>query len=276
MSETNSHIPQVYVSKLVPVDELEPNPWNPNQMSDREFNRLAEEISNVGFIDQIQAIPMENGKLRIIGGEHRWRAAKSLGIAEVPVAVLSETKWKDVDLQKFVTVRLNVIKGKLDPERMVGLYNELAQRYGEDAMQNLMGFTDEAAFKKLVGGVREALESTGLSGDMLEKFDEMKKEVKTIDDLSAVLNHLFNEYGDTITQNFMVFTYGSKEHLYIACDAETFKQAKAIADRSMKAKVDINQFLHRVLKDWEKDVEDLPKEPVAAAAEEKPAPEAAA
>lgn len=260
MSENDPTMPVVYDSRRLPIDSVEPNLWNPNKMDEKEFNRLATEVSNVGFTVPIQVVPMQDGKFRIVGGEHRWRVAKALGMTEVPAIVLSEEKWKDEDLQKFVTVRLQVIQGKLDPEKMLTLYNQLAEKYGEDAMASLMGFTEESALKKYVGEARSSLKDAGLPEEMLQKFDDMKKEVKTIDDLSVVLNKLFNEYGDTLDQNFMVFTYGSKEHLYIACDKVTYEKAKAVADRSKLTKVDINEFMHRAFEGWDKRCDGLPTE----------------
>lgn len=257
--------------RLIPIEEIDENDWNPNAMPDDAFNRLCAEIENVGFIDPIQVVPVDGGRYRILGGAHRYGAAKVLGMEKVPAVVLSQEKWKDVDLQKFVTVRLNMLRGKMNPEKFIKLYEEMAAKYGADALQNLMGVVEVDAWAKLTGGVADALRGSGLPKEVLDKFEDSAKELRTVDGLSHVLNQLFTDYGDTLRQNFMVFTYGSKEHLFVACDGETYREAKAIADRSKGAKVDINEIFHRVFKNWEMDATDLP--PITAEAPDKAEPE---
>ena len=174
----------------VKIDEVFPNPWNPNQMNDEMFNRLADEIEEVGFINPIQIVPMEDGTYRIIGGEHRWRTAKTLGYEEVPAIVLDGEKWKDEDLQKFVTTRLNAISGKLNPEKFMNLYQELSEKYEHDNLQILMGFTDKDFFDKMTRQARKGLEDAGVSKDKLAEFDEVAKEIKTVEDLSNIINRI--------------------------------------------------------------------------------------
>ena len=38
------------------------NAWNPNQMEQGEFDRLVKEIGDVGFIDPVQVIPLDDVK----------------------------------------------------------------------------------------------------------------------------------------------------------------------------------------------------------------------
>ena len=56
----------------VGTDEIRANPWNPNMMKEKEFDRLVREISESGMIAPIQIVPMtdETGSYyRIIGGD---------------------------------------------------------------------------------------------------------------------------------------------------------------------------------------------------------------
>jgi len=211
------------VVRHLKVEDCIPNTWNPNVMDDRTFNRLVEEIRAVGFIDPIQVVPLEGGKYQIIGGEHRWRAAQQAGLSTIPAVILTDNKWQEEDLRKFVTLRLNVIRGKINPEKFARLYEELSEKYSDEELQHLMGFTDEDAFNKLVRHVSDALKSAGLPSEITENFDEAKKRVKTVDDLAIILNKIFAEYGDTLDRNFMWFSYGGQKHLYIICDKPLWK-----------------------------------------------------
>jgi hypothetical protein len=229
--------------KLLPLDKLENNSWNPNSMEQPDFDRLVAEIEEVGFIDPIEVVPLENGMFRIIGGEHRAAAGRELKMKKVPSMVLQGPQWQEEDLQKLVTVRLNALKGKLNPEKMALLYQEMAKKYGEDALQHLFAFTDKHAWNKLVSGVKQGLSKAGLPKEKQKEFNERAKEAKTLQDLERILNELWSSYGDTIHQSFMIFTYGKREHVYIAMDRKTREALKKITNHCKKTSKDINEVL---------------------------------
>lgn len=240
----------------IALDKLIPNEWNPNTQDDKTFNRLVEEISSVGFIEPIQVVPLDDGTFRILGGEHRFHAARVLGFDKVPCVLLSGARWKDVDLQKFVTVRLNILKGRLNPEKMAKLYSEMADKYGEDAIKNMFAYTDESSWNKLVQAIGKSLDKSGLPKEIKDKFKDVSKEIKTVDGLSTILNKLFTDYGNTLDKNFMVFTFGGKQHVYIAMSKDTKKSVDKIMEYCKKRNVDINDVIAPKLADAVPDVVD--------------------
>lgn len=231
----------------ISVDDLEESPWNPNEMSDNEFNRLAEELQENGFIDPIQVVPLDTGKYRILGGHHRYKAAKAIGIEKIPAVILSDVKWSDEENQKFVNVRLNMLRGKLNPEKFLKLYKEMADKYGDENLQRLMGFVDSDVWTKLVGSVRDAMAKSGLPDEMMKKFDETKEEIKTVDDLAGILNRLFTDFGSTLPVGYMVFTFGGKDNLYVKMKSELKDKMWKIKDKCFEEKVHISDLLQQVI-----------------------------
>lgn len=201
----------------IPIDKVKPNPWNPNTMNTDVFNALVENVKEIGFVEPIMVVPDAEveGEYLVISGEHRTEAAKVLGYSTVPAIVREKF---DVDMQKFQTVRMNVLKGKMDPVKFTKLFDEMAETYGEEMTKDMMKFVDEKAFKDVYMAVRDELPK-----DMQDKLDDSKKEIKTVDDLSRILNELFNKYGSSLDQNFMIFTYGGKIHLWVIMEQE-FKE----------------------------------------------------
>lgn len=229
--------------KLIKVVDLVENCWNPNSMNQEGLDRLTKEIETVGFIEAIQVVPIEDGKYRIIGGEHRVEAARALDMETVPSIVLRGPQWQDEDLQKLVTVRLNVLRGKLSPDKMAMLYNEMAKKYGEEALQDLFAFTDEHAWEKLVSQIKHGLSKAGLPKEKQREFKEKAKEAKTLHDLERILNELWSSYGDTVHQSFMIFTYGKREHVYVAMNKKTRKAMDGIVKHCRETAKDINEVI---------------------------------
>lgn len=240
----------------IAIDKIKPNPWNPNEMDDETFNRLTAELDTegggVGYIDPIQVVPMEDGTYRVIGGEHRYKAMQVLGHDAIDCVVLAGEKWRDEDLQKFVTTRLNMLRGKMSQKKFMDMYMDLSSRYQEEALQSLMGITDQDAWKSLTDGVTKNLKGMGLPKEKVEKFKEAASELKTVDDLALILNKIFSESGDTLTSNYMVFTFGGKEHLMIQVDRKTFGIAKQRFEESFKRSQDVGAIMAKAFRDWDR------------------------
>lgn len=72
----------------VAVGKLVPNPWNTNEMTAENEQKLENSLRRRGFTKPIIVRTLADGSLQILGGEHRWRAADRLGFETVPVVNL--------------------------------------------------------------------------------------------------------------------------------------------------------------------------------------------
>lgn len=234
--------------RYLPVDLIFPNNWNPQDQDEVTFKKLVDEVKpgSTGFIDVVQVVAMADGTYRILGGEHRWMAAKAADLEEIPCIILQGEKWQEEDLQKFVTVRLNTIRGKVDPEKFLKLYNEMVEKYGRDALQGLMGYTDQKQFTKLVEGVKKGMKKS-LPKEMSDEFDEQAKEAKSVEDLQKIIQNLFTKYGETVKHSFMIFTHGKQEHIYISMNRDMSRAMKKVLDFCKSTGTDINEFMAPVV-----------------------------
>jgi len=228
--------------KDIHIDDCVPNPWNPQEMDDDTFNALAESIEDAGMIDPIQVVTQEGGKYRIIGGEHRWKACSVLGYETIPAVILKEGEF-DEDRQKFLTVRMNILSGKMNPSKFYDMYSGLSDKYTEETMQMMFGFAKEEEFKKLIDQTIKSLPD-----EMQEKVKEAKKEIRTIDDLTNLLNNLFTEYGDSLPSNVMAFSYGGKEVMWILAEKELWNTVKKIKRDAILGGKDMAEEVLKTLK----------------------------
>ena len=68
---------------------LRPNDYNPNVMTDDEFGELVAEVRHLGRLPKpVVARPNGDGYV-IVDGEHGWRAAREVGLTEVPCEVIA-------------------------------------------------------------------------------------------------------------------------------------------------------------------------------------------
>jgi len=209
---------------------------------------------------------MVDGGFRILGGAHRWQAAKTLGMDEVPCVVLSDDKWQDLDLQKFVTVRLNQLHGTTNTDKMIVLYRELEKKYGEKSMQRLFAYTNADAWGKLVKQMKKSLKAAGLPKDVQDKFDAAADGAKGVDDLGLILNKILNDHGDTLQFGFMVFSYGGKEHTYIAMSKDTRVAVNQVLEHCKSWGKNVNDVIAEVTAAWVEKAEALEQEELSAEA----------
>lgn len=234
--------PQDIVRMEIELDKLKVMEWNPNEMDEKEYKLLLDNIREVGFIDPVTAVPLEDGTYGIIGGAHRWRAAHEVGRKTVPVDVVQGDKWKDEDVVKFQNVRMNVIHGKMNPDKFLKLYNDMAEKYGKDKVAALMGYTSEVGIRKIVKNVAKSMKES-LPPEMAAQFEQQAKDARTVGDLERIIQHLFQEHGDSVKYNFMVFAWGGKEHIYVSMSKKVHSAMKKIMKASRTGEVDINELL---------------------------------
>jgi len=87
--------------KIVDVDELVPNPFQPREGFDKEsISELADSLKSRGEIQPIIVRKHKRG-YQIICGERRWRAAKLARMGKIPVLV-RDTVEEDVLLESLV------------------------------------------------------------------------------------------------------------------------------------------------------------------------------
>jgi len=237
--------------KEIPIDQIEMADWNPNEQDDKTFNNLVDSIKREGFVQAIGVVPTGNEEkpYRVIDGNHRYKACKVLGWKKIPANILKEY---GEDVQKLLTVRLNVMRGKINGAKLHKLAGDFAKHYGQEELAKLLGYNDpkpiEAIYKAMTKNLPEELRT---------KLAESKKEVKTIDDLSRVLNDLFQNYGATVPHNFMYFTWGGKRHVMIQSSKDVFESISNLLKVANQKNVDCNIAFQNLLKDWDKKTDDI-------------------
>ncbi len=129
---------EVQVKKTLRITEIEPNREQPRKnFSDEAITALAESIRDHGMLQPILVRPMEDGSYRIVAGERRWRAARMLGLDEVPVNIKEMT---DTEAAQLALIE-NLQRENLNPVEEAMGFKELIEKYGmtQDAVAKTIG-----------------------------------------------------------------------------------------------------------------------------------------
>jgi ParB family chromosome partitioning protein len=106
----------------IPVDLIEPNPFQPRMSFDQEaLEELAESIKTLGLIQPITVRRKEDGRYQIISGERRFRACRLSGMHMVP-AYIRDTN--DQGMLEMAIVE-NIQRENLDPIEIAMSYQRL-------------------------------------------------------------------------------------------------------------------------------------------------------
>lgn len=121
----------------VDVDKAKPNSYNPNVMDTERFEALCDFL-RTHDAEELDPIWVRNDGegYEIIDGEHRWKAAKTVGWKRLRAFV----RDMDVDSAKAFNVRKNRERGRLDGFKLARLFQadklsgltckQIAQKYG--------------------------------------------------------------------------------------------------------------------------------------------------
>ncbi|MCD7811043.1 MAG: ParB/RepB/Spo0J family partition protein [Ruminococcus sp.] len=177
---------EIQVKKTLRVSEIEPNRGQPRKnFSDEAIAALADSIREHGMIQPILVRPISTGGYQIVAGERRWRAARMLGMDEVPVNI---RELSDAEAMQIALIE-NLQRENLNPIEEAEGYSELIESYGmtQDKVAKMVGRSRSAVANavrilSLPDEVRKMIENGELSvghAKALLGFDDQELLVET-------------------------------------------------------------------------------------------------
>ncbi|MBE6844396.1 MAG: ParB/RepB/Spo0J family partition protein [Ruminococcus sp.] len=163
------------------ISEIEPNRDQPRKnFDDESISVLADSIKQHGVLQPLLVRPYGSG-YQIVAGERRWRAARMLGLSEVPVQV---KELSDIETMQIALIE-NLQRENLNPIEEAKGYNELIENYDmtQEEVAKTVGRSRSAVSNSmrllsLPDEVLEMLEKGDISvghGKALLSFDDEEK-----------------------------------------------------------------------------------------------------
>src|SRR6201985_3545925 len=112
------------IGRLVPIDQIDPNPDQPRQVMG-DLSELMASIAEKGIIEPL-IVRQRHGRYQIIAGERRYQASIQVGLRELPVVI------REVDDAEIIEVALveNIQRKDLGAFEEAEALSSLATRCG--------------------------------------------------------------------------------------------------------------------------------------------------
>ena len=156
------------VGRLVPIEQIDPNPDQPRQAMG-DLSELIASVKEKGIIEPL-VVRQRGTRYQIIAGERRYHAAGQAGLRELPVVV------RDVDDTEMLELALveNIQRKDLTPFEEAEALTSLAQRCGythEDLARRLgksrTSVTESLALHGIPPEVRKVCRLAGITNKSL-------------------------------------------------------------------------------------------------------------
>ena len=114
----------VQVKKTLRLSDMEPNRQQPRKaFAEEAIAALADSIRQYGMLQPILVRPYQ-GTYQIVAGERRWRAARMLGLDEVPVII---KEISDGEAMEIALIE-NLQRENLTPMKEANGYRQLMEQ----------------------------------------------------------------------------------------------------------------------------------------------------
>ncbi|MBI1876413.1 MAG: ParB/RepB/Spo0J family partition protein [Acidobacteria bacterium] len=156
------------VGRVVPIDQIDPNPYQPRQVMG-DLSELMASVAEKGVIEPL-IVRQRGGRFQIVAGERRYQAAVQVGLRDLPVVI------RDVDDTEIIEIALieNLQRKDLTAfeeaealhvlaERGDFTHEELATRLGKSRT----GITESLAIHKMPDEVKNLCRLADISSKSL-------------------------------------------------------------------------------------------------------------
>lgn len=161
--------------KMVDIDKVVANDYNPNKVAPPEMKLLKHSIEEDGYTQPIVTYyNKENDQYIVVDGFHRYRCAvEYFNLKQIPVVTID----KDIGSRMASTIRHNRARGTHQIIDMSKIVIDLSSRgWSEDKISEHLGMElDEIIRLKQVSGLKEAFSNHVFSKSWEEFEANLKK-----------------------------------------------------------------------------------------------------
>lgn len=151
-------VDNVEPDKMVKITKVEPNREQPRKnFNEDALLELADSIKQFGIIQPI-VVQKRKDYYEIIAGERRWRAAKLVGLKEIPVIIKNYTDQEIVEISLIENIQredLNPIEEAMAYKRLLNEFNLKQDEVADRVSKSRVAVTNSMRLLKLNEDVQQ-------------------------------------------------------------------------------------------------------------------------
>lgn len=183
MKSQNTSSPSAGSVALLPIVQIEANPFNPRTNFEKEaLEELSNSIRIHGIIQPLTVRKMKDGKYQLISGERRFRASQIAGLKEVPAYVRQANDQAMLEMALVENIQredLNAIEVALSYQRLIDECTLTQDQLSQKISKSRSSITNHLRLLKLPAeiqlGVRDNLISMGHARTLVSAGNEAKQ-----------------------------------------------------------------------------------------------------
>lgn len=247
--------------KELPIGLVVPNPNQPRKFfSDKEVASLAESLKKEGFLQPLVVLPLnKEGYYFLLAGERRYRAARKLGLAKVPVLVKEASKSDALRLALVENLQrqdLGVVEEALAYQELIKEHNytheQCAEVLGLDRSKvtnsiRLLGLPEralEALVKDKIsmGHARALLALKERKLLLIEVLELALKKGLSVRQTEKLCQKLKNNRENSVNDNSVLAGVNPDMEYYADLLRQTLKTKVKLTGEGGRGKIEISYF----------------------------------
>ena len=179
----------------VNINTVEPAVDQPRKNFDNEkLSELAQSIKQHGIIQPI-IVRKNKDKFEIITGERRWRAAKKLGIAKIPVIIKEYTDKQSMEIALIENIQredLNAIEEAEAFERLIKEYKLKQEEIAEIVGKSRSAVANALRLNSLSKEIKQRVINGEISGGHARAILAIKNKKSQIESMEEIISKNLN------------------------------------------------------------------------------------
>lgn len=173
------------------INLIIPNKYQPRKVfDDKALESLAESIKQYGIINPI-LVRSKDGKYEIIAGERRYRAAKKLGLTEVPVIIKNASEQQMAELALIENIQrqsLSPIEEAKSYEEIMRIGNQTQSTLATKVGKSQSFIANKIRLLSLPEEIQDALANKQISERHARSLLNISEKEKQLEILAKIIN----------------------------------------------------------------------------------------
>jgi ParB family transcriptional regulator, chromosome partitioning protein len=186
------------IGRLIPIDQIDPNPDQPRQVMG-DLSELMASIAEKGILEPL-VVRQRGERFQIIAGERRYQAASQVGLRELPVVIREVDETEMLELALIENLQRKDLTAFEEAEALQGLadrcgytHEDLARRLGKSRTS----VTESLALTNMPEDIRRLCRLADISSKSL-LLQIVRQE--TPEKMTALLEKIASQGGTTRQQ----------------------------------------------------------------------------